>query len=147
MKLEELRVYQMSMQIGEAVWDEVSNWSYFEKDTVGKQFVRSADSIAANISEGYGRYHFKQNKLFLYYARGSYKETCTWLRKAVNRGLISEDRASHMDRLLEDFGPRLNNYIRSIGPICGQVKEDQAPYGSDPFYDFPLSQETPDNNS
>ena len=27
------------------------NWNYFEKDTVGKQLVKAADSIAANLSE------------------------------------------------------------------------------------------------
>lgn len=55
MKLEELRVSQQSLEIGESVWEIVSSWSYFKKDTVGKQWVRAVDSIVANISEGYGR--------------------------------------------------------------------------------------------
>jgi len=40
----------------------VDRWNYFQKDTVGKQLVRSADSIAANLSEGFGRYHYKETK-------------------------------------------------------------------------------------
>ena len=62
MEIDELKVYQLSMDLGEDVWGEVSNWKYFEKDTVGKQLVRAADSIAANLSEGFGRYHYKEAK-------------------------------------------------------------------------------------
>ncbi len=54
MKLEEFRVYQMSMDLGEEVWDIVLKWDYFAKDTVGKQLVRAIDSVSANLSEGYG---------------------------------------------------------------------------------------------
>jgi four helix bundle protein len=56
MRLEELRVYQLSMNIAEEIWDITNNWDYFTKDTIGKQLVRSADSIAANLSEGFGRF-------------------------------------------------------------------------------------------
>ena len=45
MKLEELDMYQMSMEIGEIIWESVDRFSYFAKDTLGKQVVRSADSI------------------------------------------------------------------------------------------------------
>lgn len=54
MKLEELKVHQMAMDIGERVWEQVNEWDIFAKDTVGKQFVKAADSIVSNISEGYG---------------------------------------------------------------------------------------------
>jgi len=59
MKLEELQVYQLSMGIGEKIWSIVIDWSYFEKDTIGKQLVRAADSVAANLSEGFGRFHLR----------------------------------------------------------------------------------------
>lgn len=62
--LEKLEVFQLSNEIGEIVWDLVSDWKYFEKDTVGKQFIKSADSISANIAEGYGRYFYKENIQF-----------------------------------------------------------------------------------
>ncbi len=62
MELADLKVYQLSMEIGEQVWSLVMPWDYFAKDTVGKQVVRSADSIAANISEGFGRYSYKDNR-------------------------------------------------------------------------------------
>jgi hypothetical protein len=48
MKLENLQIYQLAMDIGERVWEIVVRWDYFAKDTVGKQLVKSADSMAAN---------------------------------------------------------------------------------------------------
>jgi four helix bundle protein len=51
MKLEELKVYQLSMEIGDEIWNVVNKWDYFQKDTVGKQLIKAADSIAANLSE------------------------------------------------------------------------------------------------
>jgi four helix bundle protein len=115
MKLEEFRVYQLSMDLGEEVWDVVVKWNYFEKDTCGKQFVRAADSIAANLSEGYGRYHYKEAKNFSYYSRGSLFETKTWVTKAKNRHLISEQKADELLNMLDTIGIKLNNYINSIG--------------------------------
>jgi four helix bundle protein len=50
------------MDLGEEVYSIVVEWNYFDKDTIGKQLVRSVDSIAANLSEGVGRYHYKERK-------------------------------------------------------------------------------------
>lgn len=91
MKLEELRVYTKAMEIGEIVWKVVDGWNYFERDTMGKQLVRSVDSVAANISEGYGRFHFRESVNFGFYARGSLYETQTWLTKAYDRKLLGEE--------------------------------------------------------
>ena len=71
MKLEDFNVYNLAMDLGEVVYAEVIRWDYFDKDTVGKQFVRVADSVAANLSEGMGRYHYKERKNFSNYSRGS----------------------------------------------------------------------------
>lgn len=60
LRLEDLEVYKVAMEIGEIVWTIVSRWEYFEKKTLGSQFVNAADSIALNISEGYGRFHYKE---------------------------------------------------------------------------------------
>ena len=115
MKLEDLRVYNLSMELGEQVWEIVSSWNYFEKDTIGKQLVRAADSIAANLSEGFGRYHYKEAKNFSYYSRGSLYETKTWLTKAFNRKLISEEQFQPFISSIDNIGVKLNNYINSIG--------------------------------
>ena len=115
MKLEELRVYQMAMDMGEAGWGIVKNWDYFAKDTIGKQLVKAIDSTAANLAEGFGRYHFKEAKNFGYYARGSLFETKTWLTKAHKRNLISDEEYTNFMITIDSIGLKLNNYINSIG--------------------------------
>ena len=116
MDVEDLEIYQEAMRIGEIVWNEVSQWNYFSKDTVGKQWVRCTDSIAANISEGFGRYHFAENKKFCFYARGSLDESITFLKKAGDRNLITQDLCTQLDQDLKTLRKRLNAYIRTIGP-------------------------------
>ena len=115
MKLEELQVYQLSMELGDKIWEIVINWDYFLKDTIGKQLVRAADSVAANLSEGFGRFFYKENKQLCYYSRGSLFETKTWLTKAKNRKLISENQFEIFSKHIDLIGKKLNSYIKSIG--------------------------------
>ena len=115
MKLEDLQVYQLAMNIGEQVWEIVLEWNYFARDTVGKQLVKAADSVAANLSEGWGRYYYKENRQFCYYSRGSLQETLTWLRKARNRGLIDVGNFESLRKDIDITSVKLNNYISSIG--------------------------------
>ncbi len=115
MKLEDLQVYRLAMNIGERVWEIVLEWNYFARDTVGKQLVKAADSVAANLSEGWGRYYYKENRQFCYYSRGSLQETLTWLRKAQNRGLIDVGNFESLRKDIDITSVKLNNYIGSIG--------------------------------
>ena len=87
MKLKELKIYNLADKISDKVWELVDQWKPFTKETIGKQLVRSADSISANIAEGYGRYFYKENRNFCYYSRGSLLETKNWLGKASWQGL------------------------------------------------------------
>lgn len=115
MKLEELKVYELSMELGESVWLIVEKWDYFSKDTIGKQLMRSVDSVAANLSEGFGRFHYKDAKNFTYFSRGSLYETKTWIRKAKNRNLMNEEEYLKFTEDINLIGKMLNSYIKSIG--------------------------------
>ncbi len=112
--LEKLEVFQLSNEIGEIVWDLVSGWKYFEKDTVGKQFIKSADSISANIAEGYGRYFYKENIQFCYYARGSLLETKVWIMKSSRRNLFNKETKSELSVKVDELLIKLNGYINYL---------------------------------
>jgi four helix bundle protein len=116
MELEELEVYNLSLEMANEIWDIVIKWNYFEKDTVGKQVCKSADSISANIAEGFGRFHYNENKLFCFYGRGSLMETKNWLIKMKIRKLITEEQHIYFLEKTNRIGKKLNNYIKSIGP-------------------------------
>ena len=119
MDIDDLRVYQLAMQLAEKVWEIVMKWESFAKYSIGKQYTEAADSIASNISEGFGRFHFKDSKNFLYYSRGSLYETRTWTIKAHNRKLITYEQYEELKTDIHDLGIKLNNYINSIGKPSG----------------------------
>ena len=113
LKVEDLDIYQMAEELSDIVWNICIGWEYFAKDTIGKQLVRAADSISANLAEGHGRYHFKDRLNFCYYARGSLEETKSWLSKAIRRGLIASDN-SDINQIMQVLPRKLNAYIGSI---------------------------------
>jgi len=41
LKLEDLEIYRMAMKLGEKVWQIVEKWDYFQKDTIGRQWVKA----------------------------------------------------------------------------------------------------------
>jgi len=88
---EDLRVLKSAEEIADSVWKIVVQWDEFAKDVVGKQLARAVDSVGANISGSFGRYHFGEKLQFLYYSRGSIFETKYWLNRTRVRGLMKPD--------------------------------------------------------
>ena len=114
-KLEDLEVYKVAMEIGELAWNIVEKWNYYLKDTLGKQFTKSADSIALNISEGYGRFHYAENRNFCWYNRGSAFETGTAIKKPMNRKLLTDEEYDLLKSKLLSYFKLINPNIKSIG--------------------------------
>jgi len=112
---ENLRVYQLSEELADIVWDIVIKWSSLPQDTIGKQLINSADSIGANIAEGTGRGSFADNRRFAKIARGSLFELKHWFRRACKRKFLTETEISSMQKLIEELTPKLSAYINSIG--------------------------------
>ena len=112
---EDLRVYNLAEQLADEIWNIVIAWDYFERNTVGQQWVDAADSIGANIAEGAGRGTPNDNKRFIRISRGSYNETKYWYQRAVMRQLINEEQKIKLKQLMDELGPTLNAYLKSIG--------------------------------
>jgi len=111
-QIEDLRIFKAAEEIADKIWELTVKWSYFDKDTIGKQLVRAADSVGANIAEGYGRHHANDNLRFLFIARGSLQETKYWLQRAVKRNLIKKDIADGLISEVDNLAPQLNAFIR-----------------------------------
>jgi four helix bundle protein len=110
-----LRVYRLAESLADAIWDLVVEWAPFATDTTGKQLVRAADSIGANIAEGAGRGTYQDNKRFVRIARGSLNETIHFLRRAYQRKLVDKAQVDQIKPMLDNLGPQLNAYLKSIG--------------------------------
>lgn len=113
--LEDLRVYAMAEELADLVWNAVAAWESFAKSTVGHQLVRAADSVGANIAEGYGRASPADHQRFIRTARGSLYEVRHFLRRADKRGLLRKEQRTPLQRLLKELLPTLNAYLRSLG--------------------------------
>ena len=113
-KLTDIEIYIITEELSNLIWGIVKQWNYFEKETLGKQLVRSADSISANIAEAYGRYHYKDRQKFGYYARGSFEETKSWLRKSYQRKLLNDSQMEILNTYVKQIGPKLNSLINTF---------------------------------
>ena len=112
--LEKLEVYNLAESFSDEIWNIVVQWKIFLRDTIGKQIVRSADSISSNIAEGYGRYYYKESKQFYFYSRGSLQETKSWLNKCNRRKVIEESKCKDLLQKAELILIKLNAYIKFV---------------------------------
>lgn len=111
---EKLRVYELAEKIADNLYAVVLKWDSFAKETVGRQLVRAADSIGANIAEGLGRGSTTDHARFVKIARGSLYEVRHWLRRAHNRKLLTPLQTEEIKPLIDELSPKLNAYLNSI---------------------------------
>lgn len=111
---ETLEVYQLAEDVADRIWGIAIQWDNFAKDTVGKQIVKAADSIGANIAEGHGRGSAIDHRRFLRIARGSTNETKHWLRRAYRRGLLTGAEIEALKPGIDLLAPKLNTYLRGV---------------------------------
>jgi four helix bundle protein len=114
-RFQDLDVYRLAEELADAVWQIVRGWDVLARDTVGKQLIRAADSIGANIAEGSGRGSQGDTKRFLRIARGSLQETQHWLRRAFRRKLLTTAQTTTLQTTMDKLPLKLNAYLKSIG--------------------------------
>jgi four helix bundle protein len=122
---EKLQVYRLAERLADGIWIVVRSWDYLAKDTVGKQMIRAADSIGANIAEGTGRGTPQDNRRFIRMARGSLYETQHWLRRAYKRTLLGKQQVASLTPLINELSPKLNAYFRSVN-AAALIKSKQS---------------------
>jgi len=122
---ETLRVYELAEQASDEIWRIITKWDQFARDTIGKQLARAADSIGANIAEGYGRGSVQDNRRFIKIARGSMNETMHFLRRAYRRDLLKASQIDSLKPLFEELGPKLNAYLNSVGKVSKTTHNKQ----------------------
>jgi four helix bundle protein len=128
---ENLQVYKLGEKLADEVWTVVTGWEQFAEAAVGRQMVRAADSVGANIAEGSGRGSFQDNRRFVKMARGSLNETKHWLRRAYRRGLLSTEDVKRIRPIIDELAPKLNAYLQSIGNIPNTIRIDDRDEATD----------------
>ena len=128
-----LIVWQNAIQLFELVW----NIAFRETKIDFKlrsQLADAAQSISANISEGYGRRSIGEYIQFLYYALGSLAETMTRAVGLRQTKQISDARFHEFDLLHYEVENRLLRLIdkleqkRDDGDWIARIAEDPEEY-------------------
>ena len=104
----ELVAYRLAAALANDLYEIASAWEKFPLWSVGLQMVRAADSVAANIAEADGRYHWADRRRFLLIARGSLYETEHWILQAERRKLLPEGSSER----IEEIAKTLNGLVK-----------------------------------
>ncbi len=85
-----------------------------EKYALSSQIQRAAVSITANISEGYGRFHYKESVQFYRIARGSLYELKDHLITSQDLEYVDRELLSEGFQLIEKAKISLNGFINFV---------------------------------
>jgi four helix bundle protein len=108
--IEKLDVYKNAEALSDEAWIIYNSLSRNFQYHIGNQFLDAADSVGANIAEGYGRYHFRESINFNNFARGSAFETRYWLNRLFKRGFIDERSHEKTRNIIESCIAKINGY-------------------------------------
>jgi len=109
--VDKISCYKRSFSLSNFVWDMVSRWQHFAKQTIGEQLVRAIDSISANTAEGFGRYSKKDKVRFYRMAYASLIEAFDWNQKAFVRKLINKEQHGYILEELRELPRDINHLI------------------------------------
>lgn len=85
-----------------------------ERYELYNQLLRASRSATANIAEGWGRYHYKDNIKFLLNARGSVAEILDHSLEAKSWNYITDEVLSEIRNNTDSSIRLLNGYIRYL---------------------------------
>lgn len=112
-RLGDLFIYKISLELCDMGWQIYESLNWKQQKIIGDQFITSVDSVAANIAEGYGRYHYLDKIKFYYNARGSLTEAKHWIFLLCKRNIISKETFDTFLTRTEQVHFELNKYIKT----------------------------------
>ncbi|MDZ7897653.1 MAG: four helix bundle protein [Arcicella sp.] len=107
----DLEVWKKSKELKKKISTLVKTFPLEEKYRLTDQIIRSSRSVTANISEGYGKYTYKETKHFCIHARGSLNETLNHLIDAFDEEYITKEQLLSFKNEIEECLKLLNGYI------------------------------------
>jgi four helix bundle protein len=139
-----LIVWQKAMELFELVWK-----TTFEESKIDfklrAQVTDEAQSISANIAEGYGRRSVKEYIQFLYVALGSAAEAMTRMMGLKGVQQVSDTRFREFDLLHYEVENRLLRLVEKLeqkrddGDWVTRIAEDPEEYASDPLLHYSIT--------
>lgn len=107
----ELEVWKKARLLKNEIFELTKSFPSEEKFRLSDQVIRSSRGINATISEGHGRYTYKDQLHFCVIARGSLSETYNHLIDALDCNYISEEKLVYFKTKIDETERLLNGYI------------------------------------
>ena len=120
---EELEAWKSARALRIAISKMTKEFPTEEKFRLAGQIIRSSRSVAANIAEGFGRFHYQENIQFCRQARGSLSETLDHLMCAPDEDYINGEVFQKQRKLIEHCWKVLNGYIAYLKEAAKKCKE------------------------
>ncbi len=111
---EDLNCWKMGRELRNDVKDLIKKFPDIEKYELISQMRRASRSVTHNISEGYGRFHYKENIQFCRTSRGSLYELLDQFITANDEEYISEEVYQKFRKQIYDCLAVLNGYINYL---------------------------------
>ncbi len=112
--IEDLTLYQKARAFRIQISEIANRLPSSERFRLVDQMIRSSRSITAQIAEGHGRFHYKENVQYCRIARGSLEETQDHLNVAFDEGYISDQEVKRMLQSKHEISRMLNGYINFL---------------------------------
>lgn len=106
-----LEVWKLARLFQHEMYTIAKTFPIEEKYCLTDQLIRSSRSIASNISEGHGRYHFKEQIRYFIISRGSLTETLNHLITAFDCRYITEEQLQVYREKYLQILKLINGYI------------------------------------
>ena len=110
----ELKCWQRARELRTALYKVANDLPEKEKYSLKIQIRRAAVSITANIAEGYGRFHYKENIQFCRQSRASIYECEDHLITCFDEKYIDEEKYKNLIKLMIETRKILDGYIRYL---------------------------------
>ena len=109
-----VKVYHLATELSDELWEFVSGWNAFEKQTIGEEIVRSVDKVGSSLAVGLGRGNVNDHTKLIKVSRGYLNETMYWLNRAHSRNLIDLNKMLYLKSKLEVLVSKLNSYSKTF---------------------------------
>ncbi|MBS1568129.1 MAG: four helix bundle protein [Bacteroidetes bacterium] len=136
----ELIAWQKCRILRKAISKLTKGFPVEEKYRLTDQIIRSSRGPCANIAEGFGRYHEKDNARFCRMAKGSLNETKDHLTVAYDEEFISKEVLKLHWAMADEAIRVVNgyiNYLQRMESSGSSVAEPFPAYGEEDIFTFP----------
>ena len=117
---EELKCWQACREVRIFIIGLVKKYPQEEKYSLVDNMKRAACSTTQNITEGFGRFHYKENAQFCRVSRGSLFELLDDLITAIDEKYINQQDYQKGRELISNALALLNGYINYLNRQSGR---------------------------